>query len=264
MLSVRNMKVVYSDVILVVKGISLQIAPGSIVALLGSNGAGKTTTAKAICGLLESQDGEVSEGVIELDGRDITRLSPETIVQNGISMVPEGRRVFANLTVEENLKIGAFLRKDKSVRDDLESIWSLFPALRPRRKSLAGYLSGGEQQMLAIGRALMSRPRLLILDEPSLGLSPKYVQEVFNVIRRINSENGTTLLLIEQNAQAALSAADYCYIMENGRVVMDGPAERLIKDADVREFYLGLVPDGADHKNLREVKAYKRRKRWLS
>ncbi|TDA67532.1 MAG: ABC transporter ATP-binding protein [Clostridia bacterium] len=264
MLEVRNVKVVYNDVILVLKGISLSVAEGSIVALLGANGAGKTTTAKAVCGLLEFQDGNVTEGTIEFFGARINDCSPEDIVGRGISMVPEGRRVFVQLTVEENLKVGSYLRRDSAVRKDLEDIWQLFPSLWRRRDVKAGYLSGGEQQMLAIGRAMMSRPRLLILDEPSLGLSPRLVEEVFQVIARLNKEANMTLLIIEQNAHAAFSVARYGYIMENGRIVMDADTDRLVRDADVKEFYLGITDNTSGRKSFNQVKSYKRRKRWLS
>lgn len=264
MLEVRNVKVVYNDVILVLKGISLSVAEGSVVALLGANGAGKTTTAKAICGLLQFQDGEVTEGAIEFLGERIDNRPPEDIVARGISMVPEGRQVFAQLTVEENLKVGSYLRKDGAVKQDLENVWQLFPSLWRRRGVKAGYLSGGEQQMLAIGRAMMAKPRLLILDEPSLGLSPRLVEEVFQVIARLNKEANMTLLVIEQNAHAAFSVASYGYIMENGRVVMDGETERLVRDADVKEFYLGITDTTSGRKSFSQVKSYKRRKRWLS
>lgn len=251
--------------ILVLKGISLQIKRRSITALLGSNGAGKSTTLKAISGLLNSEDGEITHGSIEFMGRQIGKKSPEEIVRLGISQVMEGRRVFEDLTVHENLLAGSYTRhRDRGwVKTGLETIYSYFPALTPRRNTRAGYLSGGEQQMLAIGRALMAQSKLLLLDEPSLGLAPIMVHEIFRIVARINRDQGVTVLLVEQNAQQALLIADYAYVMENGKIVLDGPSEKLRENEDVKEFYLGLTEMGTK-RSLREVKHYKRRKRWLA
>jgi len=263
MLSIENLEVVYNDVILVLRGISLEVGEGKIVALLGANGAGKTTTLRAVTGLLDIHEGEVTKGEIRLDGQDITELDPSKRVVKGISQVMEGRRVFAELTVEENLRAGAYVnRNPEKVKDAHERVMSLFPQLAVRKNVTAGYLSGGEQQMLAIGRALMQDPKVLILDEPSLGLAPLLVQEVRDIIVEIN-EQGTSVLLIEQNAHMALSIAHYGYIMETGKMVMDGPPSKLLKDEDVKEFYLGLHATG-EKKSFRDVKHYKRRKRWLS
>jgi len=264
MLSLNNIEVIYEDVILVLKGMSLQVPEGQIVALLGSNGAGKSTTLKAISGLLKPENGEVTDGGIEFQGEEIEELDAEDIVKRGIFQVMEGRRVFEHLTAEENLVAGAYTRKDRgNVRPDIEMVYEYFPRLQERRDQTAGYLSGGEQQMLAIGRALMARPKLVMLDEPSLGLAPLLVQEIFNIVQRINREQNTTILLVEQNARLALDVADYAYIMESGRIVLDGTPESLKANADVREFYLGLTEVG-QRKSYRDVKHYKRRKRWLS
>jgi len=262
MLRLNNIQVIYSDVILVLKGLSLEVADGQIVALLGVNGAGKTTTLKAISGLLKTEDGRVTDGSIEFQGARIDGLDPENICRRGIVQVMEGRKVLETLTVEENLKIGAYTRRDPDgVQRDLKMIYDYFPVLVARRHHVAGYLSGGEQQMLVIGRALMARPKLLLLDEPSLGLAPLLVREIFDIIRKIHDEQGTTFLLVEQNAQLALSIADYGYIMESGRIVFDGPADKLRGNEDVREFYLGLSEAGR-RKSFKDVKFYKRRKRW--
>jgi len=264
LLKVNNIEVVYNHVVLVLKGLSLRIPEGSIVALLGSNGAGKSTTLKAISGFLPLEDGEITVGTIEFGGRLLTGLAPHQIVRQGIFQVMEGRRIFEELTVEENLTCGAYIRKDLSaVRHDLDKCFTYFPVLQDRRKQTAGYLSGGEQQMLAISRALLAAPRLMMLDEPSLGLAPLLVEEIFAIIREINEKEGTTILLVEQNARMALSVSSYGYIMENGRIVLDGPVDRLMKDKDVQEFYLGLGRHGAE-KSYHDVKHYKRRKRWLS
>ncbi len=264
MLVLNNIEVIYNDVILVLKGMSLQAPDGKIVALLGSNGAGKTTTLKAISGLLKPENGEVTDGSIEFDGERIDTLDAAAIVQRGIFQVMEGRRVFEHLTVEENLRAGAYTRQDRqNVRRDMDDVYDLFPRLRERRNQVSGYLSGGEQQMLAIGRALMARPKLMLLDEPSLGLAPLLVRSIFETIRTINRDRGTSILLVEQNARAALGMADYAYIMENGRIVLEGEPEDLRNNADVREFYLGLTQVG-QRKSYRDVKHYKRRKRWLS
>ncbi|GAW92674.1 ABC transporter ATP-binding protein [Calderihabitans maritimus] len=263
MLALNNVEVMYDRVILVLKGMSLSVPEGKIVALLGSNGAGKTTTLKAISGLLKAENGEVTDGTIEFMGQSITNMEAERIVKAGIFQVMEGRRVFEHLTVEENLLAGAFTRRDrKNVKRDLQMVYHYFPKLAQLRNRTAGYLSGGEQQMLAIGRALMARPKMMLLDEPSLGLAPLLVQEIFEIIARINREEGTTILLVEQNANLALSIAHYGYIMENGKIVLEGPVEKLKSNEDVREFYLGLTEVGKK-KSYRNVKHYKRRKRWL-
>ncbi|NPA27364.1 MAG: ABC transporter ATP-binding protein [Chloroflexi bacterium] len=263
MLQVNNIEVIYNKVILVLKGLSLEVRPGQIVALLGANGAGKTTTLKAISGLLKPEDGEVTDGSILFEGVPIHEKEADEIVRLGIFQVMEGRRVFEHLTVEENLMAGAYTRPGREFKRDLEVVYHYFPRLKERRHQKAGYLSGGEQQMLAIGRALMARPKLMLLDEPSLGLAPLLVRELFGIIERINKEQNTTILLVEQNANLALQIADYAYIMENGRIVLDGTPEVLRENADVREFYLGLTEVG-QRKSYREVKHYKRRKRWLS
>jgi branched-chain amino acid transport system ATP-binding protein len=265
MLTVNNIEVIYSDVILVLRGISITVEAGQIVTILGANGAGKSTTLKAISGLLISEEGEVTRGSIDMDGRRIDRLSAETIVRElGIVQVLEGRRQFQHLTVEENLLVGAIARgADRAMIDeDLERVYHYFPQLKDLRKGISGYLSGGEQQMLVIGRGLMARPQLLLLDEPSIGLAPLLVQEIFKVIKQINQEDGITILLVEQNARLALEVADYAYVMETGRIVLDGPAEQLAENEDIKEFYLGLTQLG-ERKSYREVKHYKRRKRWL-
>ena len=263
LLRLNNVEVIYDRVILVLKGLSLDVPRGKIVALLGSNGAGKSTTLKAISGLLKSEDGEVTDGTIELEGRPIQNRDPAEIVRRGVFQVMEGRRVFEHLTVEENLRAGAHTRGRSGFQDDLDMVYHYFPRLRERRTGTAGYLSGGEQQMLAIGRALMARPRLVMLDEPSLGLGPMLVQEIFGIIGRINREAGTTILLVEQNARLAMSAASYVYLMENGRIVLEGTSDKLRDNEDVKEFYLGLTELG-QRKSYRDVKHYKRRKRWLS
>lgn len=264
MLKVNNIEVVYNKVILVLKGISLEVPEGAIVSLLGANGAGKTTTLKAITGILETQNGDLKEGTIEFQGTAIHRLDPSGIVKLGITMVPEGRKVFQDLTVQENLQIGAHTRSDrKGIRIDMEKVFSYFPILAKRKEQLAIYLSGGEQQMLVIGRALMARPRLMILDEPSLGLAPLLVKGIFEIIQKINREEKASILLIEQNARMALQHAQYGYIMENGKIVLDGPCQTLMANPDVKEFYLGMS-DETEKKSYAEVKHYKRRKRWLS
>ncbi|MCA9932637.1 MAG: ABC transporter ATP-binding protein [Ardenticatenaceae bacterium] len=264
MLALNNVEVIYNDVILVLKGMSLEVPQGKIVALLGSNGAGKSTTLKAISGLLKPEDGEVTDGEILFEGEKIHELEAANVVRRGIFQVMEGRRVFEHLDVEQNLIAGSYTRSDRqNVRQDIDVVYEYFPRLKERRRQTAGYLSGGEQQMLAIGRALMARPKLMMLDEPSLGLAPLLVREIFSIIRRINQEQGTTILLVEQNARIALDVADYAYIMENGRIVLTGEPAQLRDNADVREFYLGLNEVGT-RKSYRDVKHYKRRKRWLS
>ncbi|MCS6779573.1 MAG: ABC transporter ATP-binding protein [Geminicoccaceae bacterium] len=262
-LAVNNIEVVYDHVVLVLKGVSLEVPERSIVALLGANGAGKTTTLKAISNLLHAERGEVTKGSITFYGEEVHRLSPNELVRRGCVQVMEGRHCFAHLTVEENLLTGAFTRKDgrAAIQADLEMVYGYFPRLRERRKSLAGYTSGGEQQMCAIGRALMARPRLILLDEPSMGLAPQLVEEIFEIVDRLNRQENVTFLIAEQNTNLALRHARYGYILENGRVVLDGPAEALRDNEDVKEFYLGL--SGSGRKSFREIKSYKRRKRWL-
>jgi branched-chain amino acid transport system ATP-binding protein len=260
-LEINNIEVIYEDVILVLRGLSLSVPEGRIVALLGSNGAGKSTTLKAVAGLLPSERGEVTQGSVVYEGKNITRSNPAEIVRLGISLVMEGRRVFEHLTVHENLSTGAYTRRS-GVGEDLDLVYEFFPRLKDRRTQQAGYLSGGEQQMLAIGRSLMSKPKLMMLDEPSLGLAPLLVEEIFGRVKALNAEIGTTVLLVEQNARRALQIADHAYVMENGRIVLEGPAAELATNPDVQEFYLGLSEGGA-RKSYREVKHYKRRKRWL-
>ena len=267
MLKLNNIEVVYSDVIQVLRGVSIDVPDGKIIGLLGANGAGKSTTLKAISGLLRTQEGEVTRGSIELDGERIDRLSPEKIVQLGIVQVLEGRRLFRHLTVEENLLLGGLARRSasgrSSVGQDLEQVYRYFPPLKALCRRTSGYLSGGEQQMLVIGRALMAHPKLILLDEPSLGLAPLLVREIFCVISEMRAaDEDMAILLVEQNARMALSVADYAYVMENGRVVLDGPSEQLAENEDIKEFYLGLTQVG-ERKSYRQVKHYKRRKRWL-
>ena len=263
MLEVANLEVVYNETLLVLRGISLSVPEGKIIALLGTNGAGKTTTLRAIGGLLDVHEGEITKGAVTFEGRKLNDLDPADIVSAGVTQVLEGRRIFAEMSVQENLMTGAHTVKEKARIDAaFDRVMGLFPPLKDRLGQTAGYLSGGEQQMLAIGRALMASPKLLILDEPSLGLAPKLVQTIRDIIVEVNKQ-GTAVLLIEQNARMALSIADYGYVMETGRLVLDGPAEKLLKDEDVKEFYLGLGAAGT-RKSFREVKHYKRRKRWLS
>ena len=263
-LSVNNIEVVYSRVILVLKGVSLTVPKGGIVALLGANGAGKTTTLKAISNLLHGERGEVTKGSILLNGEQVHRLTPNALVTRGCIQVMEGRRCFAHLTVEENLLTGAFTRRDSKaqIAQDLERVYAYFPRLKARRHSTAGYTSGGEQQMCALGRALMSRPNMVLLDEPSMGLAPQVVEEIFEIVRSLNEKEGVSILLAEQNTNMALKYARYGYILENGRVVMDGDAKALAANEDVKEFYLGVA--GGKRKSFREGKHYRRRKRWLA
>jgi branched-chain amino acid transport system ATP-binding protein len=264
MLQVNNIEVCYMGVIQVLRGVSLEVGDGKIIALLGANGGGKTTTLKAISGLLKTEEGEVTSGDIYFNGKRIDKYDPEEIAALGISQVMEGRRVLEHLTVEENLFIGAYLRKDRNgVKKDLEMVYSYFPKVKQMRSRTSGYLSGGEQQMLVVGRAMMAKPKLMLLDEPSLGLAPIMVQEIYSIIRRINTEQKVSILLVEQNVQAALGIADHGYVMENGKIVMDGPADILKDNEDVKEFYMGLSAVG-ERKSYREVKHYRRRKRWLA
>ena len=266
MLRLNNIEVIYSDVIQVLKGVSMQVPDGEIVALLGANGAGKTTTLRAISGLLHAQEGEVTRGNIELGDQRIDHLRPEEIVRMGIVQVLEGRRLFQHLTVEENLLLGAVapgLSSSRSVvNQNLEQVYHYFPRLKDLRKRISGYLSGGEQQMLVIGRGLMAHPKMMLLDEPSLGLAPLLVQEIFEEIKNMSAQEGMAIVLVEQNARVALKIADFAYVMENGRVVLDGPATQLAENEDIKEFYLGLTQVG-ERKSYRDVKHYKRRKRWL-
>jgi branched-chain amino acid transport system ATP-binding protein len=260
-LELNNVEVIYEEVILVLRGMSMQVPDGKIVALLGSNGAGKSTTLKATCGLLPSEHGEITDGTIAFRGKNITRTDAAEIVRMGMSLVMEGRRVFEHLSVYENLVAGAHTRRD-SYADDLDLVYGYFPRLADLRSQTSGYLSGGEQQMLAIGRALMARPAIMMLDEPSLGLAPMLVSEIFAIVQRLNRDLGTTVLLVEQNAQRALEIADHGYIMEQGRIVLEGPAGELADNPDVKEFYLGIGESG-QRRSYRDVKHYKRRKRWL-
>ena len=264
MLTLNNVEVIYDGVILVLKGVSLNVREGGITTLLGANGAGKTTTLKAISGLLRSERGEITKGTIDIGGERIDRLPPHAIVRRGIVQVFEGRRVFEHLTTEENLVAGAHVHADRRrVTEGIDHVFEYFPRLKERRGIQAGYLSGGEQQMLVIGRALMSAPKVMLLDEPSLGLAPMIVEEIFGIVQRLNRDQKLTVLLVEQNAALALQIAEYGYVMENGRLVLDGAAEALRQNADIKEFYLGLTEVGT-RKSYRDVKHYKRRKRWLS
>lgn len=260
LLSVNNIEVVYDEVILVLRGISLDVPKGELITLLGPNGAGKSTTLKAISGLLKTEDGEVTRGAITYKGESIANSAPDEIVRKGIFQVMEGRRIIEDMTVIENLRLGAFTRKDRGVKDDIEKVFHYFPRLK-ERTGLSGYLSGGEQQMLAIGRAIMAKPEMILLDEPSMGLSPLLVKEVFEIIRSINKEQGITMLLVEQNANMALHSADYGYVMESGKVVLDGTGEELLNNEDMKEFY--LAGGDKERKSFKNLKSYKRRKRWM-
>ncbi|MCR1786042.1 ABC transporter ATP-binding protein [Nocardioides carbamazepini] len=262
MLAVQNLEVVYDDVVLALRGVSLGVPDGRIVALLGANGGGKSTLLRSLSGLLDVHDGEIRKGTVTLDGEQVGQLSPSALARRGIKHVLEGRRVFKELSAEENLRVGAYADR-RNLKANLERVYGLFPVLRDRRDGQAGLLSGGEQQMLAIGRALMSDPRYLLLDEPSLGLAPKVVEQIRDIVVEINGQ-GTGILLVEQNATMALEIAHHGYVLENGRVVMDRPAAELREDADVREFYLGLGADGEAASSFRNVKHYRRRKRWAS
>lgn len=263
-LSVNNIELIYDGAILVLKGVSLSVPSGSVVALLGANGAGKTSTLKAISRLVQSERGEMSRGNIVFDGAETSGLSPDELVRMGCIQVMEGRRCFAHLTIEENLLTGAYTRRDGSaaIQNDLERIYAFFPRLKERRRSQAGYTSGGEQQMCAIGRALMSRPKMILLDEPSMGLAPRIVEEIFEIVATLNAQLGISYLVAEQNALVALKYAQHGYVMENGRVVLEGTADELKSNDDIREFYLGV--SGGDRINFRDTKSYSRRKRWLS
>jgi branched-chain amino acid transport system ATP-binding protein len=262
LLTVNNIEVIYDHVILVLKGVSLEVRDGAIVALLGANGAGKSTTLKAISNLLRAERGEVTKGSIEFDGKRIDQLNPSEVVKRGGVQVMEGRHCFAHLTVEENLLTGAFTRPGREAAADLEKVYAYFPRLKHRRSTQAGYTSGGEQQMTAVGRALMARPRMILLDEPSMGLAPQIVEEIFEIVRSLNQREKVSFLLAEQNTNVALHHADYGYILENGRVVLDGPAKELAGNEDVKEFYLGISTSG--RKSFRDAKHYRRRKRWLA
>jgi branched-chain amino acid transport system ATP-binding protein len=263
-LAVKNIEVIYDHVILVLKGVSLEVPAGGIVAILGANGAGKSTTLKAISNLVRSERGEVTKGSIEFKGERVDGLTPNDLVRRGCIQVMEGRHCFGHLTVEENLLTGSFTRRDgrAAIAADLELVYGYFPRLKERRSSLAGYTSGGEQQMTAVGRALMSQPSMILLDEPSMGLAPQVVEQIFEIVSSINSKEGVSFLLAEQNTNVALRFAGYGYILENGRVVMDGDSKSLRENEDVKEFYLGI--GGVDRKSFRDVKSYKRRKRWLA
>jgi branched-chain amino acid transport system ATP-binding protein len=264
LLVVNNIEVIYDHVILVLKGVSLEVMERGVVALLGANGAGKSTTLKAVSNLLGAERGDVTKGSITFKGEDVHSLTPNELVRRGVIQVMEGRHCFEHLTVEENLLTGAYTRRDgrKGIADDLELVYQYFPRLKERRTSQAGYTSGGEQQMLAVGRALMARPTVILLDEPSMGLAPQLVEEIFEIVKRLNEAEGVTFLLAEQNTTMALRYANYGYILENGRVVMDGEASALAENEDVKEFYLGVSGEG--RRSFRNVKAYRRRKRWLS
>ena len=264
MLSLNNVEVIYDSVILVLKGVSISCEDGRITTLLGANGAGKTTTLKAVSGVLRTERGEVTKGSVELNGQRIDRLAPYQVVQRGVTQVFEGRRVFEHLSTEENLVAGAHIQPDRAkVAAGIERVYQYFPRLKERRHVQSGYLSGGEQQMLVIGRALMSAPKVMLLDEPSLGLAPMLVEEIFAIVQRLNQQEKLTVLLVEQNAAMALAIADHGYVMENGRIVLEGTGDALRENADIKEFYLGLTEVGA-RKSYRDVKHYKRRKRWLS
>jgi len=264
MLVLNNIEVIYLNVILVLKGVSLTVGDGKIVSLLGANGAGKSTSLKAISGLLSTEEGRVTDGNIEFDGVRIDNKQPEDIVKMGIIQVIEGRRLYKHLTVEEDLKLGGYYGSGRgtNVKSDLDTVYGYFPRLRDLRHGTTGFLSGGEQQMLVMARALMGRPKLMLLDEPSLGLAPLLVEEIFGIVKRINAEEGTAVLLVEQNAVVALEVAEYGYVMENGRVVFDGPASKLRDNEDIKEFYLGLSALG-EKKSYAEIKHYRRRKRWV-
>jgi branched-chain amino acid transport system ATP-binding protein len=264
MLKVNNIEVVYLRVIQVLRGVSLEVGDGKIVALLGINGAGKTTTIRAISGMLKTEDGEIIGGSVEFDNKRIDKYNPADIAGMGISQVLEGRRVLEHMTVEQNLMVGAYTRKDQTaVKKDMEMVYEYFPRLKDMRRRTSGYLSGGEQQMMVIGRAFMASPKLMLLDEPSLGLAPLMVKEIYSIIHRINTERNMSMLLVEQNAKAALGIAHHGYVMENGKIVMAGSADKLKDNEDIREFYMGLSTTGSQ-KSYREIKHYRRKKRWIA
>ncbi len=263
-LSINNIEVKYHEVILVIKGVSINVPKGGIIALLGANGAGKSTTLKAISGLLKHENGEVTDGSIEFMGERIDRMGAEKIAKMGIVQVIEGRRVFEHLTVEENLKVGAHMKKfGRSIKDGLDMVYHYFPRLKEKRSEIAGFISGGEQQMTVVGRALMTNPKLILLDEPSMGLAPLLIHEIFKIITKLNQEEKISILLVEQNAKLALNVAPHAYVLENGRIVMDDSAEKLLQNPDIKDFYLGLTDVGG-RKSFRNVKHYKRRKRWIT
>jgi branched-chain amino acid transport system ATP-binding protein len=264
MLTLTNLQVFYDRAVEALRDVSLEVPRGRIVALLGSNGAGKSTVLKSVCGVLYPEEGAVTGGSMRFEGESLSELPAHEVVRRGIVQVPEGRRLFDTLTVEENLLMGGYSRPASENAEALEAVFTLFPAVKEHRRRISGYLSGGQQQMVAIGRALMARPKLLLLDEPSLGLAPQVVEEIFGAVKRLRDEQGLTVLLVEQNAQLALSVADYGYIMERGRVVLDGTPEKMLANDDVKEFYLGLQSGGHERRSMRDVKHYKRRKRWLS
>lgn len=262
MLKLNNVEVKYLGVILVLRGVSFEIRDRTIVSLLGSNGAGKTTTLKAISGLLHTEQGEVTAGIIEYDGQRIDTLDSEQIAKKGIIQVMEGRMVLEHLTTEENLRLGGYILKNNTIKKDMDMVYDYFPKLKKLRNNTSGYLSGGEQQMLTMGRAMMAHPKIMLLDEPSMGLAPLIVEEIYTMIKRFNEEEKNSMVIVEQNARAALAVSEYAYVMENGRIVLDGPSSKLAENEDIKEFYLGLSKLG-EKKSYREVKHYKRRKRWL-
>ena len=264
MLRVNNIEVVYMKVIKALRGVSLEVGEGKIVTLLGANGVGKTTSLRAISGMLKTEEGEITEGSVDFNGKRIDRYGPEDIAAMGITQVMEGRRVLEHLSVEENLQVGAYCRKDRvGIKEDIEMVFDWFPNIKSRRKHMSGYLSGGEQQMMVIGRALMARPKLILLDEPSLGLAPLLVKEIYEIIRGINAEQKMSMLLVEQNARAALGISSYGYVLENGRVVLEGLTEKLQDNEDIKEFYMGMS-SGDTKKSYRDIKHYRRKKRWLA
>jgi len=263
-LTIENIEVTYHHTVQALRGLSLEVPDGKIVTLLGTNGAGKTTTLKAASNLLKLENGEIGEGRILFDGKPIRNIAPDRLVQQGLFHVREGRRIFAEMTVEDNLVAASYALQGRADRPDYDKVWAFFPVLKDRRRQVAGYLSGGEQQMLAFGRAMIARPRLILMDEPSLGLAPKVVEEIFATIRRLNEEDGVSILVVEQNAGVAFGVADYGYIMEHGQIVLEGPVDKLRNDRDIRSFYLGMAEESEERQSFRDVKHYKRRKRWLS
>ncbi len=264
MLSIENIEVTYHHTVQALRGLSLEVPEGKIVTLLGTNGAGKTTTLKAASNLLAMENGRVGEGRITFRGENVLAISPDRLVQRGLFHVHEGRRIFTEMTVEDNLVAAAYALDGRDSKPDYDKVYDFFPRLKERRSQIAGYLSGGEQQMLAFGRAMVAQPSMILMDEPSLGLAPKIVEEIFETVRRLNAEDGVSILLVEQNAGVAFSVADYGYIMESGQIVMEGPVSKLREDKDIRSFYLGVAIEGSARESFRDVKHYKRRKRWLS